>query len=233
MSTPIAVFAAVFGGAGAAFVPRVADRLSVPSGTPPKSACSACARPIPEWVRAGASCPCTHLPWQTVLVTALAAGLLGIVLNASAALPLLVVAVMLAALLAEIDIRCLRLPNRLVAALAFVLVLASVPAADLPSLGRALLAAATVGLGHLAVAVLPGGGLGLGDVKLATVLAFVLGLIGWPAVLLGVLVPYLINGPIAVFLLLSHRAAGNTPLPFGPALLAGALIAFLAVTAAR
>ena len=230
MSIPIAVFAAVFGGAGAAFVPRVADRLSVPSGTPPKSACSACARPIPEWVRAGASCPCTHLPWQTVLVSVLAAGLLGIVLDASAALPLLVVAVVLAALLAEIDIRCLRLPNRLVAALAFVLVLASVPAADLPSLGRALLAAGTVGLGHLAVAVLPGGGLGLGDVKLAAVLAFVLGLIGWPAVLLGVLVPYLINGPIAVFLLVSRRAAGNTPLPFGPALLAGALIAFAAVS---
>jgi leader peptidase (prepilin peptidase)/N-methyltransferase len=91
---------------------------------------------------------------------------------------------------------------------------------------RAVLAASTVGSGHLAVAILPGGGLGLGDVKLAAVLAFVLGLVGWPAVLLGVLVPYLINGPIALYLLLRRRASRHTPLPFGPALLAGALIAF-------
>jgi leader peptidase (prepilin peptidase)/N-methyltransferase len=100
------------------------------------------------------------------------------------------------------------------------------------SVGRAGLAAAIVGLGHLVVAILPGGGLGLGDVKLAAVLAFALGLTGWPAVLLGVLVPYLINGPIAVYLLLSRRATRRTPLPFGPALLVGALIAFAATSAA-
>ena len=165
-----------------------------------------------------------------MLASALAAGLLGAVLGTSPALPLLLVAVVLAALLAEVDMRCLRLPDRQVGVLALVLVLASAPAADLASAGRAGLAAAAVGLGHLVVAILPGGGLGLGDVKLATVLAFVLGLIGWPAVLLGVLVPYLINGPIAVYLLLSRRATRHTPLPFGPALLAGALIAFASVS---
>jgi leader peptidase (prepilin peptidase) / N-methyltransferase len=232
VSTPITVLAAVSGGGAAAFVPRIADRLAVPSGTPPKSACSACARPFPGWVRAGASCPCEKPPWPTVLASALAAGLLGAVLNASAALPLMLVAVVLAALLAEIDVRCLRLPDRLVGALAFALVLASTPAADGASLRRAGLAGAAVGLGHLVVAVLPGGGLGLGDVKLAAVLAFVLGLIGWSAVLLGVLVPYLINGPVAAYLLLSRRATRHTPLPFGPALLAGALIAFAAAISA-
>jgi leader peptidase (prepilin peptidase)/N-methyltransferase len=228
MSLPIAVLAAVFGGAAAAFLPRVADRLSVPHGTPPRETCATCARPIPEWVRAGPSCPCTHLPWPTVLAAAIAAGLLGIVLDASAALPLLLVAVLLAALLSEIDMRCLRLPDRLVGALAFVLVLAS--AAHWASAGRAAVAAAAVGLSHLVVAVLPGGALGLGDVKLAAVLAFALGLISWPAVLLGVLLPYLINGPIAVYLLLRGRVTGRTPLPFGPALLAGALIAFITAT---
>lgn len=226
MSTPIVIFAAMFGGAAAAFLPRVADRLAVPAGTPSKSACSSCARPFPEWVRVGAPCPCKGPPWLTVLASALAAALLGVVLDTSAALPLLLVAVVLAALLAEIDIRCLRLPDRLVGALAFVFALAAMPAAEWASAGRAGLAATTVGLGHLAVAILPGGGLGLGDVKLAGVLAFGLGLIGWPAVLLGVLVPYLINGPIAVYLLVSRRATGRTRMPFGPALLAGALLAF-------
>jgi leader peptidase (prepilin peptidase)/N-methyltransferase len=238
MSPSIVAFAAVFGGAASAFVPRVADRLAVPSGTPARSACAACARPFPGWVRAGAPCPCKRPPWHTVLATALAAGLLGIVVDVSAALPPLLVAVVLAALLAEIDIRCLRLPDRLVGALAFVLVMASVAewasvggaglAVGWALVGGAGLAAAIVGLGHLVVAVLAGGGLGLGDVKLAAVLAFALGLTGWPTVLLGVLVPYLINGPIAVYLLLSRRATRRTPLPFGPALLAGALIAFAA-----
>jgi len=37
----------------------------------------------------------------------------------------------------------------------------------------------------------------------------------------------LINGPIAVWLLVTRRADRRTALPFGPALLVGALIAHL------
>ena len=66
------------------------------------------------------------------------------------------------------------------------------------------------------------GGLGLGDVKLAAVLALILGFAGWPAVVTGVLAAHLINGPIALFLLVNGR---RRALPFGPALLAGALLA--------
>jgi leader peptidase (prepilin peptidase)/N-methyltransferase len=43
-------------------------------------------------------------------------------------------------------------------------------------------------------------------------------------VFVGVVTPHLINGPIALFLLVTGRARGGRPLPFGPALLAGALI---------
>ena len=53
-------------------------------------------------------------------------------------------------------------------------------------------------------------------------LATILGFAGWPAVIAGLVVPHLINGPIALALLLARR---SRPLPFGPALLAGALIA--------
>jgi leader peptidase (prepilin peptidase)/N-methyltransferase len=77
-----------------------------------------------------------------------------------------------------------------------------------------------------AYAILAGlGGLGLGDLKLAAVLALILGFAGWPAVIAGVLAPHLINGPIALFLLVTRR---RTVLPFGPALLAGALIGLTA-----
>jgi leader peptidase (prepilin peptidase)/N-methyltransferase len=67
-------------------------------------------------------------------------------------------------------------------------------------------------------------------VKLAAVLGFVLGFAGWPAVLAGLAAPHLINAPVAAFLLLTRRAGRRTALPFGPALLTGALLA-LAATA--
>jgi leader peptidase (prepilin peptidase)/N-methyltransferase len=123
------------------------------------------------------------------------------------------------------DLRTRLVPDR-------ALVAALVPALGALALGApgalpGRLAAATgAGVFMLAAALARPGGMGLGDVKLAAVLAFVLGLTGWPAVLLGVLAPYLINGPVAVYLLLSRRATRHTPLPFGPALLTGALLAF-------
>ena len=144
--------------------------------------------------------------------------------------PLLVVlllAVPLAARLAETDLRTLRLPDRLVGGLAVLLGL-PLTVGHWPAVPRALAAVAILGLGHLAIALLPGRGLGLGDVKLAAVLAYLLGFAGWPAVLAGAVVPHLITGPIALFLLLTGRAGGRTAVPLGPALLAGAVIAAVA-----
>jgi leader peptidase (prepilin peptidase)/N-methyltransferase len=87
-------------------------------------------------------------------------------------------------------------------------------------IGPAVLAAGTVLLAYTILVLL--GGLGLGDAKLAAVLALILGFAGWPAVLTGVLAAHLINGPIALFLLFKGR---RRALPFGPALLVGALLA--------
>jgi leader peptidase (prepilin peptidase)/N-methyltransferase len=229
MSLPVVIFAAAFGAAAAAFVPRVAHRLAVPSGAAPRSACAVCSRPfapgLDGWVRAGPPCPCAPGPWPTVIGSAGAAALLGATLGATPLLPVLLIAVVLGVLLAEIDIRCLRLPDPLVFALAVLVVVPLVAMADPGRSGRALLAAVLVGSAYLTVALLPGGGLGLGDVKLAAVLAFVLGWLGWPAVAIGLLAPPLINGPVVLVLLITRRARGRTALPFGPALLAGALAA--------
>jgi leader peptidase (prepilin peptidase)/N-methyltransferase len=116
------------------------------------------------------------------------------------------------------------LPDPLVAALA---IIAGVPLAVLrpERIGTALVAAGLVLVAYGILALLPRRGLGLGDVKLAAVLALILGFAGWPAVLVGLVAPHLINGPVALFLLLTRRASADRPLPFGPALLAGALIA--------
>jgi leader peptidase (prepilin peptidase) / N-methyltransferase len=150
--------------------------------------------------------PVPSRSWWRAVAGAVVATVLGLAFGAAPALPLLLLAAVVAVLLAEIDMRTLRLPDRLVLLLAGLLaplVLAS------GSVLRALAAAVLVGLGHLVVALLPGDGLGLGDVKLSAVLAFGLGAIGWPAVALGVALPYLVSGPVAVYLLLSRRPVGG------------------------
>jgi leader peptidase (prepilin peptidase)/N-methyltransferase len=167
----------------------------------------------------------------TVAAGALAAGLLGAAIGPAPPLVVLLPAAVVGLLLAAIDLRCLRLPDPLVALFAAVtvlpLALAALASGEPGRLVRALAAAALAGAIYLLVALLPGGGLGLGDVKLAAVLAFVLGDAGWPAVAIGLLAPHLINGPMALSLLLTRRAERRTPLPLGPALLAGALLALV------
>jgi leader peptidase (prepilin peptidase)/N-methyltransferase len=161
---------------------------------------------------------------------AVAAGLLALAYGPVPVLLVVLSAVPVAARLAETDLREFRLPDPLVGGLALTLG-APLTVAAIGAAGRALVAATVVGLSYLVIALLPAGVLGLGDVKLATVLAYALGFAGWPAVLLGALVAHLVGGAIAAILLLERRAGGRTPVPFGPALLIGALVGAV-VTAA-
>ncbi|GAA0451359.1 prepilin peptidase [Paractinoplanes deccanensis] len=216
MSALLVIMAATFGAATAAFLPHLACRLAVPYGSPSRSTCGS------GWVR-------LRFPQRygvTPVIGAVVATLLAVGVEESPLLPVYLLAAVPALLLAMIDLRCLRLPDRIVALLGAV---AGVPLAVLrpEHIGTAVMAGGLVFAAHLAIALLPRGGLGLGDVKLAGVLAFVLGFAGWPAVAVGVLTPHLINGPIALALLLTGRADRRRPLPFGPALLAGALIAVI------
>lgn len=228
MSIPVAALAAGFGGASAAFVPRLAHRLAVPRGNPPRSVCPVCRTSLHPWVRAGAACPCAGPPVWTIGSGALAGALLGATIGPTPLLLVLLPAALLGLLLAAVDLRCLRLPDPLVLVLAATtippLALGALLGDEPGRLTRALAAAALSGTIYLAVALLPGGGLGLGDVKLTAVLGFILGFAGWPAVVLGLLAPHLINGPVAAALLLTGRAKRGTALPLGPALLVGALV---------
>jgi leader peptidase (prepilin peptidase)/N-methyltransferase len=235
MSISVTLCAAVFGGASATFVPRLAHRLAVPRGTPPRSTCADCTATLPSWVRAGAHCPCTRPPIRTTTTGALVTGLLAATTGPAPLLLVLLPATLLSILLATIDLRCLRLPDPLVALLAAVTVVplsaGALLTGDPSRLGRATLAAVAGGTLYLIIALLPGAGLGLGDVKLATVLGFILGFLGWPALATGLLAAHLINGPIALTLLLTRRAKRHTALPLGPALLTGALLGVLLTSA--
>jgi leader peptidase (prepilin peptidase)/N-methyltransferase len=69
--------------------------------------------------------------------------------------------------------------------------------------------------------------MGFGDVKLAGLLGLYLGWLGWSPVWIGTLAGFLLGGLAGVALLVARRAHRRTAIPFGPSMLAGALLAVL------
>jgi len=175
--------------------------------------------------------------WLTAAAGALAFGALTWVLWPGPVLPAVLVLAAAGLLLAPIDLAVQRLPDRLVAVAfagsAALLVGAALLTGDHRPLLRGGLAAAAMAGGYLVLALVPGGHLGFGDVKLAGVLGLSLGWLGWGYVLAGAALPHLVNGPVVLFLLLSGRARRGSSIPLGPALLAGALLAVVLIAGVR
>jgi leader peptidase (prepilin peptidase)/N-methyltransferase len=150
------------------------------------------------------------------------------------ALPAFLYLVAIGVALALIDLDVQRLPNRIVLPsylVGSVLLLgAAIAEHDWPAAGRALAAMAVLYAGYRTVAFLYPDGMGLGDVKLAGLLGLYLGWLGWSSVWIGTLTGFLLGGVAGVALLVTRRATGRTPIPFGPAMLAGALVAVFAAT---
>jgi leader peptidase (prepilin peptidase)/N-methyltransferase len=132
-------------------------------------------------------------------------------------------------LLAVIDLQHRLLPNRVVLpslAIGFALLL--LPAVLRPewsALVRAVVAAAVLFAVFLALALVSPGGLGMGDVKLAALLGLYLGWLGWAAVVVGAVAGFLVQAVLALALLATRRIGLRGELPFGPAMLAGAVLA--------
>jgi len=92
------------------------------------------------------------------------------------------------------------------------------------SLVSALVGAAVTGGFLFLVAVLSGGGMGGGDIKLA----FVTGLfLGWPLAPLGLFIGICLGGLLAVVLLAFRIKGRKDPIPFGPFIALGSIIALL------
>ncbi len=131
--------------------------------------------------------------------------------------------------LASVDLLAHRLPDRVtypayaVCALAF-LVDAAVLDAWGPLLRSLAAGAAAFGVAAAAAALSPEG-LGFGDVKLLGLLGLVLGWAGWGVLLAGVFLGLLAGAAVSLVLLATRRAGWRTALPFGPPLLAGAVLA--------
>jgi leader peptidase (prepilin peptidase)/N-methyltransferase len=151
--------------------------------------------------------------------------------GASAAVPAYLYLAAIAVALAAIDLDTKRLPDPIVLPSYLVgtvlLGLAGALGGDWWALVRGVVAMVTLGVGYLALALVYPGGMGLGDVKLAGLLGLYLGFLGWVPVWIGTFVGFLLGGLAGVVLLLTRRANRRTAIPFGPAMLAGALLAVL------
>lgn len=238
MSPLLIATCAVTCGAAGLLLPRAAYRLAVPFGEPLRDACVDCAAPllpgVRGWLSIRSACPACAArlgppAWVTGMAAGLAGGLLGAALGPVAVLLLFLAVAVLGVLLAAIDVACHRLPDTLVLpALAVTPVTFAVVAAMTGQWGswfRALLACLASGVVFIGMALLPGGGYGMGDAKVSVLLSWYLGWLGWPAVLLGALLPWLLNAPLLLALLVSGRVSWKSHLPFGPALLGGGLAA--------
>lgn len=169
--------------------------------------------------------------WQWVPVASLLAGLVMAAphldsavqaIGYAAAAPLLVT-------LAAVDLQVRRLPDRLTALLAALAAglatLAAATGGGWEAWRRALLAGALLGLAYLVLALIAGGGgLGLGDVKLAPGLGLLTGLLGWSAVVTATFLAFL-SGSLHAAYLLARGHGRKATLPFGPHLVVGTVLA--------
>jgi leader peptidase (prepilin peptidase)/N-methyltransferase len=219
-----AVFAAVLAALLGAVTGRVVDTLAVVA--PRRTGAEAGRLAIRTSLRDRA----LGTPWPE-LAGALSAAAVCLRFGWSAQLPAWLWFVAVGLLLAVVDLRTMLLPNRVLlpGVAGGLVLLAAAGAADgsWPALGRATLAGGAAFAVLLALALVAPTGMGMGDVKLAGLLGLYLGWLGWPVVLTGLFLGFLLQAVLGVALLVARRAGRRTELPFGPALLAGALLAAL------
>lgn len=149
---------------------------------------------------------------STTWVEALAYGFLGIA----------------CAVLVVVDLADLRLPDVVVLpmypVLLFLLAIAAASGGEWARFGRAALAGGILLATYFAIAFVYPPGMGLGDVKLAGPLGLFLGWLGWSEVLLGTVAGFIVNALVSLVLLVLHRVDRNSEVPFGPAMIVGAIV---------
>jgi len=135
-----------------------------------------------------------------------------------------------AAVVAVVDLDVRRIPNRILfpgIVVGTVLLVAGAVAdgESWPALVRALGGGGAYFGFLLVVALVARGGFGFGDVKLAFLLGEFLAYRSWATLAVGALAAFLLGGLVALGLLAARRVSRKDVIPFGPALVAGALLA--------
>lgn len=146
------------------------------------------------------------------------------------ALPAYLYLAAVAIALALIDLDVMRLPDVIVLPSYVVAAALLVPAAligdGMAPVVRGIAAAALLWVLYRGLARF--GGMGGGDVKLAPLLGFYLGWLGWGAVAVGAFSAFLLGGVVGVLLMATRLATRKSRIPFGPYMLAGAFLAVFA-----
>jgi leader peptidase (prepilin peptidase)/N-methyltransferase len=167
------------------------------------------------------------------LITAVAFAALALRLGFSPVLPAYCYLAAVGVALAVIDIQHRRLPDALtLTSYPVTLVLLGLAALGTRGGGHhladALIGMIAAGLLYLLLALIYPSGMGWGDVKLAGLIGLYLGWFGATVLLAGLLAGYLLAALTGIALLVTRRATRKSQIPFGPFMLAGALIAILA-----
>ena len=181
----------------------------------------------------GASVPVT-----VAMVTLTAAGCAAMALRFGPvpALPAYCYLAAIAVPLAVIDTRCHRLPDALtLPSYPITLTLLSAAFPFTPGgarcLERAVVTAAAVLALYTLLALASRGAIGWGDVKLSGILGLYLGWTSTHAIPYGVGGGFLLAALTAIILMLTRKADRKTDLPFGPFMLAAAVLAILVASA--
>jgi leader peptidase (prepilin peptidase)/N-methyltransferase len=133
--------------------------------------------------------------------------------------------------LATIDVVEQRLPNvLLLPAIPIVVALftaAAVVQHDPAEIIRALIGMSAMFVVFLSIVVASRGGMGAADARLAGLLGLSMAWRSWAALIAGTVLGLVCAAVVGTVLIATRRATLRTPIPFGPALIAGALAAVL------
>ena len=131
--------------------------------------------------------------------------------------------------LSAIDLDTRRLPNVIVLpsypVIAVLLTASAAYQHDFWPLLRAGLGGLALFVFFAVLAVAHPAGMGFGDVKLAGLIGMVLGYLSWRALLIGGFAGFLFGAIVGVAVMAARRGDRRTALPFGPFMVAGALLA--------
>jgi len=229
MHLDAALVAAACGAVGGWFVPVLIGRLPEPTPEPEPD-------PGPEKEPEEPKEPYADiaalpgLAWRSALASAACAALVGAVVGREWALVILVPLVPLSVALAVIDWRTRLLPTRLVRPATGVAILLGLVGwavtREPDDLVRAVIALVVVRSVFWVLWWFHSAGMGFGDVRLAALLGFALGQLGWGEVVVGVYSSFLIFAlPVLLLAIVRRdRVLLKSAFPFGPFMLGGALI---------
>jgi leader peptidase (prepilin peptidase) / N-methyltransferase len=242
MHLDAALVAAVCGAVGGWFVPALIGRLPEPAPDPepeaepetePEKEPQEPKKPEEPKEPYADIAAIRGLAWKSALASTVCAALVGAAVGWQWALVILVPLVPLSVALAVVDWRTRLLPTRLVLPATGVAILLGLigwaVTRDADDLVRALIALVAVRSFFWVLWWFHSAGMGFGDVRLAALLGFALGQLGWGEVVVGAYSGFLIFGLPGLLLAIVRRdrALLKSAFPFGPFMLVGALIGVL------